>query len=58
MHVVIKGDYEAGNPRTFSLPMQTPLLVIRDPPGGDSTVTYNHVETTVKVSIENYERYT
>lgn len=33
-------------------------LVFRDPPGGLSTVTYANVETTVKVSMESYEKYT
>ena len=31
--------------------------MIRDPPGGLSTASYSRVETTIKVSVENYERY-
>lgn len=58
MHVVIEGQHYAdGDARALSVPMQTPLLVIRDPPGGDSSVSYSRVETTVKINIKNYERY-
>ena len=53
-----QGDYASGDSHTLGIPLQMPLLVIRDPPGSDSTVTYSKVETTVKVSVENYEKYT
>ncbi len=33
-------------------------IVLRDPPGGLSTVTYSNVESTVMVSMESYEKYT
>ena len=51
------GDYANGDAKTLGIPLQTPLLVIRDPPGGSSTASYSRVETTIKVSVENYERY-
>ena len=53
-----QGDYASGDSHTLGIPLQMPLLVIRDPPGSDSTVTYSKVETAVKGSVENYEKYT
>ncbi|EJK63325.1 hypothetical protein THAOC_16023, partial [Thalassiosira oceanica] len=33
------------------------MLIIRDPPGGESSVTYSHVKTTVTVSMEEMNVY-
>merc|ERR1719491_1992748 len=57
MYVVVKGDFSNAQPQSIIIPINEPMLIIRDPPGGESTVSYSHVETTVKVSMENYEKY-
>ncbi len=44
-------------PEIFPMPTMKPLLVIRDPPGGLSSVTYTNVETTIKVTVDEYEKY-
>ena len=37
-----EGDYSNDAPDTFSLPTHEPLMIIRDPPGGESLVTYEN----------------
>ena len=58
MYVVITGQYSKDpNPQSIPLPTHKPLMILRDPPGGNSQVTYSNVESTMKISINNYEKY-
>ncbi|EJK76379.1 hypothetical protein THAOC_01861, partial [Thalassiosira oceanica] len=57
MHVVIRGQFAEGGGRGLSIPLQTPMLIIRDPPGGHSSVTYSRVQTTVTISMEELSVY-
>ncbi|EJK67225.1 hypothetical protein THAOC_11773, partial [Thalassiosira oceanica] len=57
MTVVVTGDLSFKPPRYVSFPVVKPFLVLRDPPGGDSAIEYNRIETTVKLSSESHEKY-
>ncbi|KAL7463047.1 hypothetical protein ACHAXS_003420, partial [Conticribra weissflogii] len=52
MYVVVTGDYGYGLMGSFPMPTLKPLLVLRDPPGGLSSVSYSNVHTT---EFEKYE---
>ena len=39
------------------IPMNEPMLILRDPPSGSSSVTYQNVQTSLKLSIENYKKF-
>ena len=58
MHVVITGQYSTDpHPQYFPLPTHKPLMIFRDPPGGNSQVTYSNVESTMKIRMNNYKKY-
>jgi len=57
MRVVIVGDHSDGLGNSFSVPTLEPLLIIRDPPGGKSSVSYSNVETTTRITMDNFEAY-
>jgi hypothetical protein len=41
----VEGLFSKGNGNSFALPTHEPIMVLRDPPGGDSTATYSNVKT-------------
>ncbi|GFH57847.1 hypothetical protein CTEN210_14323 [Chaetoceros tenuissimus] len=47
--VFIEGLYSKGEGNTISLPTHEPIMILRDPPGGASTASYENVVTTAKV---------
>lgn len=47
--VFIEGLYTKGEGATISLPTHEPIMILRDPPGGASTASYENVVTTAKV---------
>ena len=56
MSIIVVGDFgHDGN--SFPFPTHLPVLILRDPPGGLSSVTYSNFETTVILTMENYEKY-
>ncbi|CAK9105214.1 Hypothetical protein SCF082_LOCUS49043 [Durusdinium trenchii] len=57
IQVVVVGDYDQGGGSSFALPTYEPLLVVRDPPGGESHATFENVETTVRLENEYFEEY-
>jgi hypothetical protein len=45
-YVVVTGEYlGAAQGKAIALPEQKPIMILRDPPGGLSTATYENVET-------------
>ena len=57
MTFVVTGDFNYEGSGSISFPTHYPLLVIRDPPGGNSVVSYESVLTTFHIQIENLEVY-
>ena len=51
---VIVGDYEEGLVEAVDVPVYEPVMILRDPPGGNSYVTYENVETTIEVTHETF----
>ena len=47
--VFIEGLYSKGEGNTISLPTHEPIMILRDPPGGASTASYENVVTTAKI---------
>ena len=45
----VEGLYSKGPGNSFALPTHEPIMILRDPPGGDSYATYESVQTTVRV---------
>jgi len=54
--VVVTGDLNDGG-NSLSIPTHYPLLVIRDPPGGSSTASYSNVQSSLQITMDNYEVY-
>ena len=52
---VLTGDYSLGDLKSFDLPSHEPLLVLRDPPGGQSYASYENVHTTMRVDSSSHE---
>eukprot|EP00978_Attheya_sp_CCMP212_P027543 scaffold92309_cov43-Attheya_sp.AAC.1 len=53
----IVSDDMTGKGPSFALPTYKPILVLRDPPGGLSTASYQNVQTTIKVTSSSRESY-
>ena len=53
--VFIEGLYSKGEGNTISLPTHEPIMILRDPPGGASTASYQNVVTTAKVVSSTIE---
>jgi hypothetical protein len=53
--VIVTGDFVQAPGPSFALPTYKPLLILRDPPGGLSTASYQNVETTVKLKSQTYQ---
>ena len=49
---VIQGLYKNGNGQSFALPTHTPVLILRDPPGGTSSAHYENIHTSVSITSE------
>jgi len=49
---VIQGLYKDGDGLSFAFPTHTPVMVLRDPPGGTSSATYENVRTTLTVDSQ------
>lgn len=45
----IEGSYSKGPGNSFSLPTYEPIMILRDPPGGSSSASYENIQTTVRV---------
>ncbi len=41
--------FSKGPGNSFALPTHEPIMILRDPPGGDSYASYSYVQTTVRV---------
>ena len=60
LEFVITGDELLEGARSVQYPINKPLLVLRDPPGGDSYVKYDNMHTTAHIrheTLESYEDY-
>lgn len=51
--VVVVGKYSRGAGDSFALPTHKPIMILRDPPGGMSTASYENVKTTIKVDTSS-----
>ena len=47
--VFVDGLYSKGPGNSFALPTHAPIMVLRDPPGGNSYASFENIVTTVKV---------
>ena len=47
--IFIEGEYSEGKGDSFALPSHEPIMILRDPPGGDSFATYDNVKSTLRV---------
>ena len=47
--VVITGMYKKEKGQSFAFPSEDPIMVLRDPPGGLSTATYQNIKSTLKM---------
>ena len=54
--VIVTGDHSLGDDY-FAMPTHFPLLVIRDPPGGTSFAVYEEMQSTVQLTMNEYEKY-
>ena len=55
---VVVGDYDRGLVDAVDLPVYEPVMILRDPPGGDSYVSYKNMETTMEVSMNKFAKKT
>ncbi|KAL7576580.1 hypothetical protein ACA910_018071 [Epithemia clementina (nom. ined.)] len=55
--VVVTGDFALAGSQSVALPTHKPLLVIRDPPGGNSYTYYENMVSTIRVEMEQYETF-
>ena len=55
---VVVGDYDRGFVEAVDLPVYEPVMILRDPPGGGSYVSYNNMETTIEVSMNKFAKKT
>ena len=46
--IFIEGLYSKGKGDSFALPSHEPIMILRDPPGGTSSATYENVKTTIR----------
>ena len=53
---VVVGDYDRGLVDVVDLPVYEPVMILRDPPGGQSYVSYKNMETTIEVSMEKFAK--
>ena len=44
---IIQGTYKDGDGLSFAFPTHTPVMILRDPPGGSSFASYENVKTTM-----------
>ena len=47
--IFITGSYNKGPGKSFALPTHKPILVLRDPPGGNSYASFENILTTARV---------
>ena len=47
--VFIEGEYSKGKGDSFALPSHEPIMILRDPPGGSSSASYENVKSTLRV---------
>ena len=50
---VVEGYYSPGEGRSFALPTHKPIMILRDPPGGLSSATYENIKTTLKLETSS-----
>ena len=55
---VVVGDFDQGLVDVVDLPVYEPVMILRDPPGGQSYVSYKNMETTIEVSMEKFAKKT
>ena len=55
--ILLVGDYNEGIPEKLPLPAVEPIMIIRDPPGGESHAYYHNVRTMSTISLKGYESY-
>ena len=48
--IIIVGNYLRGPGESFAFPTHYPVMILRDPPGGKSYVSYKNVATTINVA--------
>ena len=46
---VIQGFYKDGDGLSFAFPTHSPVMILRDPPGGGSSASYENVMTTLSI---------
>ena len=56
LSVLVVGDYDQGFVDSVNLPTHKPVMILRDPPGGLSSATYENMETVFKVTFDKYEK--
>ena len=49
----VEGKYDKGLGRSFPVPTHKPVMVLRDPPGGDSYAKYENIQSTFKLFTED-----
>lgn len=49
----VEGKYDKGVGRSFPVPTHKPVMVLRDPPGGDSYAKYENIQSTFKLFTED-----
>ena len=52
---VIQGLYKQSDGLSFALPTHTPVMILRDPPGGKSFARYENVVTTTSIDSREYK---
>ena len=52
----LEGPYSKGPGNSFSLPTHEPIMILRDPPGGDSFAFYNNIKTTIRLVTSDFLR--
>ena len=57
LNIVITGSEEKDGSQSIQYPTHNPLLVLRDPPGGNSYVQYQNVVTTFVMKHTKLERH-
>ncbi|GFH43554.1 hypothetical protein CTEN210_00027 [Chaetoceros tenuissimus] len=45
----IEGQFSKGSGDSFAIPTYQPVMILRDPPGGGSTASYNNIRSSVRI---------
>ena len=51
----LEGLYSKGPGNSFSLPTHEPIMILRDPPGGDSFAFYKNIKTTIRLETSDLQ---